>query len=52
MTSVKVGCVKVPGKTSKLSVAKSVPQTETGRQVEYTAANERTGLEELGKITP
>jgi hypothetical protein len=29
-----------------------VPQTDTGRRVEYTKANGRTLVKELGKITP
>ena len=30
----------------------SVPQTDTGSQVENTKANERTMAEELGKLHP
>ena len=30
----------------------SVPQTDTGRQVEQTEANGRTLVKELGKMTP
>ncbi len=30
----------------------SVPQSDTGRQVENTKANERTVVEELGKLHP
>jgi hypothetical protein len=30
----------------------SVPQTDTGRQVENTKANGRTLVKELGKLTP
>jgi hypothetical protein len=30
----------------------TVPQTDTGEQVEYTKALERTMLKELGKMTP
>ena len=30
----------------------SVPQTDTGRQVEYTKASGRTLVKELGKIDP
>ncbi len=30
----------------------TVPQTDTGEQVEYTKAFERTMLKELGKMTP
>ena len=29
-----------------------VPQTDTGRRVEYTKANGRTFVKELGKLTP
>jgi len=31
---------------------KTVPQTDTGRQVENTKALERTWVKELGKIAP
>jgi hypothetical protein len=30
----------------------SVPQTDTGRRVEYTKANGRTFVKELGKLAP
>ena len=30
----------------------TVPQTDTGRQVENTKALERTRVKELGKLTP
>ena len=30
----------------------SVPQTDTGRRVEYTQANGRTFVKELGKLAP
>lgn len=30
----------------------TVPQTDTGEQVEYTRALERTMSKELGKMTP
>jgi len=39
----------VPGNSSSI---KTVPQTDTGGQVEYTKALERTMLKELGKILP
>ena len=39
----------VPGNSSS---AKTVPETDTGGQVEYTKALERTTLKELGKIPP
>ena len=37
----------VPGNSSS---AKTVPETDTGGQVEYTKALERTMLKELGKL--
>ena len=37
----------VPGNSS---INKTVPQTDTGGQVEHTKALERTVLKELGKI--
>ena len=33
-------------------VSSPVPQTDTGRQVEQTKANERTLVKELGKMEP
>ena len=39
-------------KSSKLMAALPVPQTDTGRQVEYTKVFERTLVKELGKLTP
>ena len=42
----------LPGKVSKHNTAKTVPQTDTGGQVEYTKALERTRVKELGKIAP
>ena len=39
----------VPGNSSNI---KTVPQTDTGGQVEYTKALERTMLKELGKLPP
>ena len=41
-----------PRKSSKLMDAQSVPQTDTGRQVENTKVFERTLVKELGKLTP
>ena len=41
-----------PRKSSKLMDILSVPQTDTGRQVEYTKVFERTLVKELGKLTP
>lgn len=42
----------LPGKASKLQVLTTVPETDTGGQVEHTKALERTLLKELGKIVP
>ena len=42
----------LPRKVSKISIHQAVPQTDTGRQVENTKANEKTRVKELGKITP
>ena len=39
-------------KTSQGVTEVTVPQTDTGRWVEDTKANERTLAKELGKITP
>ena len=41
-------CIKaVPGNST---IIKTVPQTDTGGQVEHTKALERTMLKELGKL--
>ncbi len=42
----------LPRKASKGVVSVTVPQTDTGRRVEYTKALERTLVKELGKLTP
>jgi hypothetical protein len=42
----------LPGKSSYLVMNVTVPQTDTGRQVEYTKARERTLAKELGNLTP
>ena len=42
----------VPRKASKLQSNKTVPQTDTGRQVEDTKACEIIIVKELGKLTP
>ena len=42
----------LPRKASKGVKAVTVPQTDTGRRVEYTKALERTLVKELGKLTP
>jgi hypothetical protein len=39
-------------KASKLMDILTVPQTDTGRQVENTKVFERTLVKELGKLTP
>ena len=42
----------LPGKASKLQIMTTVPQTDTGGQVENTKALERTRVKELGKMAP
>ena len=42
----------LPGKASKLQIIGTVPQTDTGGQVENTKALERTRVKELGKMVP
>ena len=42
----------LPRKASKLQVIQTVPQTDTGGQVENTKALERTRVKELGKMVP
>jgi hypothetical protein len=42
----------LPGKVSKLMDYRTVPQTNTGGQVENTKALERTRMKELGKLAP
>ena len=39
-------------KLLSIDVQVSVPQTDTGRQVEHTKANGRTFVKELGKLAP
>ena len=41
-----------PRKSSKLMAVLTVPQTDTGRQVENTKVFERTLVKELGKLAP
>ena len=48
----KVTVSMLPRKASYLDMSPTVPQTDTGRLVEYTKALERTLVKELGKITP
>ena len=45
-------CVCGLGVPGNSSTNKTVPQTDTGGQVEYTKALERTMLKELGKMPP
>ena len=42
----------LPGKTSKLQITTTVPQTDTGGQGENPKALERTRVKELGNIAP
>jgi hypothetical protein len=42
----------LPGKATKLQLATTVPQTDTGARDEYSKALERTREKELGKLTP
>ena len=42
----------LPGKAAKHKLNRTVPQTDTGRQVENTKALERTWVKELGKMVP
>ena len=42
----------LPRKSSKGIWRVTVPQTDTGRRVEYTKALERTLVKELGNLTP
>ena len=43
---------RLPGKSSKLQIRKTVPQTDTGGQGENPKAFERTLVKELGKMVP
>ena len=43
---------KLPRKSSKHQVPKTVPETDTGGQGENPKAFERTLVKELGKIAP
>lgn len=42
----------LPGKATKLQLAATVPQTDTGARDEYSQALERTREKELGKLVP
>ena len=52
LTGRKVIDSMLPGKASYTFTLVTVPQTDTGRLVEYTKALERTLVKELGKIAP
>jgi hypothetical protein len=39
-------------KPLSVDIQVTVPQTDTGRRVEYTKANGRTFVKELGKFAP
>ena len=52
LTSGEVVDAMLPGKSSKLQVRATVPQTDTGGRVENTKALERTRVKELGKMVP
>jgi hypothetical protein len=43
---------KLPGKAASHNLQRTVPETDTGRQVENTKAHERTRVKELGKMVP
>ena len=47
-----VAHAKLPRKSSKLQIRKTVPETDTGGQGENPKAFERTLVKELGKIAP
>ncbi len=42
----------LPGKATKVRLYETVPQTDTGRQIENIKALERTWVKELGKMVP
>ena len=43
---------RLPRKASQGATSVTVPQTDSGGQVEHTKARERTLAKELGKMTP
>ena len=47
-----VSDAKLPRKASKHKHTRTVPQTDTGGQDEYSKALERTRVKELGKLIP
>ncbi len=52
LTDFEVVDAMLPRKPSKLICMLTVPETDTGSQVENTKALERTQVKELGKIAP
>jgi hypothetical protein len=42
----------LPGKAASHNLQRTVPETDTGGQVENTEALERTRVKELGKMVP
>jgi hypothetical protein len=57
MTSLTLGSGEVvepmlSRKASQPALLVTVPQTDTGRQVEHTKAHERTVVKELSNLTP
>ena len=48
----RVSNTTLPGKSSKLQLNRTVPQTDTGACAEYAQALERTQEKELGKLIP
>ena len=51
-TDAEVTDAMLPRKATKHKHTLTVPQTDTGRQVENTKALERTRVKELGKMVP
>ena len=43
---------RLPGKAASHNLQRTVPETDTGGQVENTEALERTRVKELGKMVP
>ena len=47
-----IGLLWAVNRSLEITPTETVPETDTGGQVEYTKALERTALKELGKIPP
>ena len=45
-----IGLVEAGKSSLEITLTETVPETDTGGQVEYTKALERTMLKELGKL--